>query len=221
MKALLLYNEGGGGGRRRQMDTFGGDASSGEEEGEDRRERRVRDPSSIDPSYRISPPGTPKEESKLEEQARNRRHEEYRIPSSSSSRRHQHVPVRYAAPSISPRGKFLRILPVVFVLLLVACLGCIYTLFHIIPLIQGGGGSSSPDGRPLSPQTRDARFARGLGEGIVFFILLVLQLVCFFLAVVTPPGFVPPEFSSEAEEGSMLLQQTVRFISLTNRQFPP
>ncbi|PHJ25777.1 cell cycle regulator with zn-finger domain-containing protein, partial [Cystoisospora suis] len=145
-----------------------------EEEEEDGRGRRVRDPSSIDPSYRISPPGTPKEESKYQDQAR------HRTPSSSSRRGHPHVSVRYAAPSISPRGKFLRILPVVFVLLLVACLGCIYFLFHIIPLMQGRGGEGS------SQHTTDSRYARGLGEGIVFGILLVLQLICFFLAVVTP-----------------------------------
>lgn len=207
---------------QRQMDTFGGTgiaSPSGREEYGDDRSRQA--PSAVDPSYRISPPGTPKEEAKFEERfgPRGRRREEPDDddtsggpPSTRPPPRQHQVAVRYAAPSISTKGKFLRVLPVVFVLLLIACLGCIYILFHIVPLLQGGSprdGSSHKDG---------ARFARGLGEGVVFGVLLLLQLICFFLAVFTSPGHVPPEFSSEEEEGAMLLQQTVR--SRARTEFP-
>lgn len=85
--------------------------------------------------------------------------------------------LRYAAPSSSLKGRFLRTLPVVFALALIACVTSVYVCLHIAALIGGGGDASG--------------FARGVGELVVFSLLLLLQLVSFFLAVFINPGGVP------------------------------
>ncbi|KFG57701.1 DHHC zinc finger domain-containing protein [Toxoplasma gondii RUB] len=114
---------------------------------------------------------------------------------------HAHTAVRYAAPSNTSRGKFLRTLPVLFVLSLVSCIVLIYVTLHILPLL---GLVPCPQGDPECGGDSEA-FARGIGELSALLVLLTLQLSSFCLAVFVSPGGVP-DLSSEEEERVLLHQ---------------
>lgn len=124
-----------------------------------------------------------------------------RSPSDRGTKLHCHTAVRYAAPSNTTRGKFLRTLPVLFVLCLVSCVVLIYVALHILPLL---GFAPCVDG-DLDCVRDSGAFSRGLGELFALLILLTLQMTSFSLAVFVSPGGVP-DLSAEEEERLLLHQ---------------
>ncbi|KAL8275675.1 hypothetical protein Esti_000238 [Eimeria stiedai] len=98
------------------------------------------------------------------------------------------APLRYAAPLGGRRGAMLRSLPVIFVLSLIAVVVGVYLSYHIAPLLQ------------QHESDRDA-FSRGLGEVIVFSLLVTLFLTCFALSVIVRPGTPDEEDEETAEHG--------------------
>ncbi|PFH31487.1 DHHC zinc finger domain-containing protein [Besnoitia besnoiti] len=148
----------------------------------------------VDPSRRVSPHESPVGEEEDNASASTA------FGNDETLRYRPSTAVRYAAPSNSPKGKFLRTLPVVFVLALVACVVSIYVGLHILPLL---GLSSSLQAADLAKDA--SAFSRGVGELATLLVLLVLQLVSFAFAVLVSPGGVPT--MSPEEEEHMLLQQ--------------
>lgn len=164
-----------------------------------------RDGASAAQAFRATPPGSPRAEraagADFDEEAGRRRRtageetaETEEEEEKEADAAYQPTAVRYAAPSSSFKGKILRSLPVISVLILMTCLFCIYFSLHLLPLME-----NTDPGDP-------AAFTRGVAETAVFCSVLLLQLVCFFRSVYTPPGGVD-SFTPEEEE-ALLLQQT-------------
>lgn len=100
------------------------------------------------------------------------------------------APIRQpAAPPTAPtrplpsrRCQWLRALPVVFLLVLIAYILAVFVMYHALPLLQ----LNVPQSMKLV-----SAYNRGLFELVAVGILTLLFLVSYWLAVITPPGSIP------------------------------
>jgi len=85
------------------------------------------------------------------------------------------------------RWTLANILPVLFVVKIIACLWLLYVFLHLVPLLQS--------------QHHDA-YQRGIWQTVFSQIVTVLILTCFVRAIVTDPGSVPqtPEWQQARKD---------------------
>ncbi|PHJ21008.1 cell cycle regulator with zn-finger domain-containing protein [Cystoisospora suis] len=99
-----------------------------------------------------------------------------------------------AVPLPSRRCQWLRALPVVFLMVLVAYILAVFVMYHALPLLQ----LNVPDHLKAI-----SAYNRGLFELVGVGILTTLFLISYWLAVITRPGSIPDD-----DEWSYLSQET-------------
>lgn len=82
------------------------------------------------------------------------------------------------------RSEHNKLVPVLFVLALIAFIGADYVYFHLLPLLQ-------LDKNPSDVDKSDQQ--KGTVRSILWGFATGMLLLCYWLAVVTEPGFVPDE----------------------------
>ncbi|PFH31150.1 cell cycle regulator with zn-finger domain-containing protein [Besnoitia besnoiti] len=82
----------------------------------------------------------------------------------------------------SRRCQWLRALPVVFLMVLIAYILAVFVMYHAVPLLQ----LNLPQSMKLA-----SAYNRGLFELVSVGILTMLFLISYWLAVITPPGSIP------------------------------
>mmetsp|Transcript_96280 Transcript_96280/g.277924 ORF Transcript_96280/g.277924 Transcript_96280/m.277924 type:complete len:363 (-) Transcript_96280:130-1218(-) len=83
-----------------------------------------------------------------------------------------------------PEREPLKILPVLFILSTITSLYLIYTICHLVPMLQLG--------QPANMVDIDQRF-RGIIQGTIFNAITLMLLICYIRCILVHPGEVPNE----------------------------
>lgn len=112
----------------------------------------------------------------------------------------EYVEVAYPVPS--NKGYFVRLLPVIFLFILMLIIYLIYFMYHLIPLIFE---SHKKKYIPVN-------FQRGITEMVLFHYFLIICLINYVLSIIVPPGYIPEtqewtisEHQEDFDEGEQYL----------------